>query len=409
MLTSFNSRGSVLAVGAVTERVRASQPIQRRRQLDLPRCLRRGGRRARPIRRRRSRRWPTTPPTTCGRPSSSSTPCWAIPAVPISLHRADSGDLINVALMVERAAPQSQLDALLGGDWADRASYIASQGNGIWSTFGADPAVYANTQQAILAALDNPATNPMTLAARAGLQRQRRQPHDLAAAHGPSSSTRCSIPCCWRTTRPTPGPARSACPRPSRSTRSPASGSTRGVLFNNPVHAASVPANPTTPAPARCRSGNWAASTTTWMGARHRPRAGRRHRHAGRGRRLLQFPAGDRRRRPRRSRCWKPGLHQPNLLAALNAYRQDLGLRPLSPTEFQSIGRHHRRRRAATSSSSRSTSRSSRAWRPTARSTSTAPPRGTPRSPTSRPTRTRSSTACAIPRSCPRRGPTSSR
>ncbi|HZB55899.1 MAG TPA: hypothetical protein VE527_19850, partial [Reyranella sp.] len=95
-------------------------------------------------------------------------PMLGYPGSPSSLQRADSSDLINVALMVERAAPQSQLDALLGGDWADRQNTIVGQGNTIWSTFGADPTVYADTQQAILAALDNPATNPMSLAAAAG-------------------------------------------------------------------------------------------------------------------------------------------------------------------------------------------------------------------------------------------------
>jgi len=94
------------------------------------------------------------------------------PGQPAPLHSVGgSGDLVNVAIMLTRAAPQSTLDALLNGDWADRQTAIAAQGEAIWSTFGADPTLYASTQQAILEALDIPldrAANPFSLATQQG-------------------------------------------------------------------------------------------------------------------------------------------------------------------------------------------------------------------------------------------------
>ena len=149
--------------------------------------------------------------------------------------------------MVERAAPQSQLDALLGGDWADRASYIASQGEGVWSTFGADPAVYANTQQAILAALDNPAVNPMTRAAEQGYSASADNrtiwlhAHDRPVQHAVQFRAAGE-----QRGLCVDGPAQPALDHRRRHHRR-ASGSTRACPFNNPVHAASVPANPTGP------------------------------------------------------------------------------------------------------------------------------------------------------------------
>ena len=356
MLTSFNPRGSVLAVGAVTERVRASQSIQRPRQLDLPRCLRRDGRRGRPIRRRRSRRWPATPATTCGRRAAPRSRCWAIPAVPSSSSRRQRRPHQR-RLMVERAAPQSQLDALLGGDWADRASYIAAQGNAIWSTFGADPAVYANTQQAILAALDNPAVNPMSLAAAAGYSGS--ADNRTIWLHAPARAVQHAVQfgaagrrAGYAWTGPLSLPSTIA----ARHHRGPL-GRPGDLWFNNPVHAANG-----RPAPRSGSSGRrpgvarQLALYDDSLDRRHATARRHRHRHAGRGRRLLQFPAGDRRLGAARSRCSKPACSQHNLLGALNAYRQDLGLRPLSADELQSIG-GNTVRRAATSSSWRSTCR----------------------------------------------------
>ena len=66
-------------------------------------------------------------------------PMLGYPGNPSSLQRANSGDLINVALMVERATPQSQLDALLGGDSADRASYYRGPGRRHRSTSAPTP------------------------------------------------------------------------------------------------------------------------------------------------------------------------------------------------------------------------------------------------------------------------------
>ena len=72
------------------------------------------------------------------------------------------------------------------------------------------------------------------------------------------------------------------------------------------------------------------------MVARRRPGGGRRQCDARGDRCLLRFPAADRVSAPAIALV-ETGLQQPNLLAALNAYRQELGLRPLNPTEFQSI------------------------------------------------------------------------
>ena len=305
MLTSFNPRGSVLAVGALTERVRASQSIQRPRQLDLPRCLRRGG-----CRGRQSGALIQALAGNTGNDVATAKqiidPMLGYPGSPDVLYLADSGDLINVALMVERAAPQSQLDALLGGDWADRASYIASQGEGVWSTFGADPAVYANTQQAILAALDNPPVNPMTRAAEQGYSASADNRTIWLTLTTDQFNTLFnsvllanSEAYAW--TGPLSLPSTIAARHHRRTLGRP------GRAFNNPVHAASV--RPTTSwRSARCRSATGRPSTE-WSPTA--PTGGHRQRDARRDRRLLRFPAADRPLGARRSRWWKPACSSP--------------------------------------------------------------------------------------------------
>ena len=267
-------------------------------------------------------------------------PMLGYPGSPDVLYLADSGDLINVALMVERAAPQSQLDALLGGDWADRASYIASQGEGVWSTFGADPAVYANTQQAILAALDNPPVNPMTRAAEQGYSASAdNRTIWLTLTTDQFNTLFNSVLLANSEAYAWTGPLS----LPSTIAVDTIAGLwvDQGVSFNNPVHAASVPANPTGPGigpgAGPVSLGNWASvyDAVQWSpdvavveaAVNATPAAIAAY---------YDFPLPIGLSAPAIALV-ETGLQQPNLLAALNAYRQELGLRPLNPTEFQSI------------------------------------------------------------------------
>ena len=264
-------------------------------------------------------------------------PMLGYPGSPDVLYLADSGDLINVALMVERAAPQSQLDALLNGDWADRASYIASQGNNIWSTFGADPAVYANTQQAILAALDNPAVNPMTRAAEQGYTASaENRTIWLTLTTDQFNTLFNSVLLANDEAYAWTGPLS----LPSTIPLDTIAGLwvDQGVGFNNPVHAASVPASPTGPGAGPVSLGNWASvyDGEQWSAGVNLVDAAVNATPAAIAA-YYDFPLPIELSAPAIALV-ETGLQQPNLLAALNAYRQVLGLRPLSAAEFQSIG-----------------------------------------------------------------------
>src|SRR5262245_12390595 len=52
-----------------------------------------------------------------------------------------SDQLITVGLMLGRVAPQSQVDDLLGGNWAQRQEALAAfpDQTALWATYGADP------------------------------------------------------------------------------------------------------------------------------------------------------------------------------------------------------------------------------------------------------------------------------
>ena len=67
--------------------------------------------------------------------------------------RADTQ--ITVGLMLERAAPQSQLDTLLGGSWGQRQAALAAFPDqaALWATYGADVATYNTVQAQVQAAL----------------------------------------------------------------------------------------------------------------------------------------------------------------------------------------------------------------------------------------------------------------
>jgi len=62
---------------------------------------------------------------------------------------------ITVGLMLERAAPQSQLDNLLGGSWGQRQAALAAFPDqaAVWATYGADVGTYNTVQGQIQAAL----------------------------------------------------------------------------------------------------------------------------------------------------------------------------------------------------------------------------------------------------------------
>ena len=260
-------------------------------------------------------------------------PMLGYPGNPSSLQRADSSELINVALMVERAAPQSQLDALLGGDWADRQNTIVGQGNTIWSTFGADPTVYADTQQAILAALDNPATNPMSLAAAAGYSGSadnrtiwlQLRPEQFNTLFNSVLLADDDAGYAWT------GPLS----LPSTIPLDTIAGLwvDQGILLQNPVRPTGV--QPTTPGIGPVSPGN-AAYGDYWIADSQdidatvtaTPAAVAAYYNFPLASGVSSAPIA----------LLETGLRQENLLGALNAYRQDLGLRPLSADELQSIG-----------------------------------------------------------------------
>lgn len=66
---------------------------------------------------------------------------------PVAIDVADRGNHITVGLVLDRAAPQSQLDNLLGGNWAQRQAGLAAFATpeALWATYGANATTYANT------------------------------------------------------------------------------------------------------------------------------------------------------------------------------------------------------------------------------------------------------------------------
>ena len=263
-------------------------------------------------------------------------PLLGSPGQPASLVPDTSDTPIHVALMVERAAPQSQLDTLLNGDWADRQSFITSQGDNIWSTFGADPTTYANTQQAILDALDNPAANPMTRAAEVGYTGNAENRTIWLSLTPAQFNTLFNSTLLDGDGTAWTGPLS----LPSTIPLDTIAGLwvDRGQLLGNPFLAASTPANPTNPTAGPTSIGNsarilvdevWGPNVTAQdFNVYATPAAIAQY---------YNFPLPIELSAPSIALV-ETGLDQPNLLAALNAYRQQLGLAPMSPAQFQLIG-----------------------------------------------------------------------
>jgi len=249
-------------------------------------------------------------------------PLLGFPGAPAALQVA-SGDVpINVAVMLQRAAPPSQLNTLLSGDWADRQSYITNPRNNVFATYGADPTLYASTQQAILQALDNPATSPISLAATAGYS---------STAENRTiwlSLTPAQFNTLFNTTL-LHGDATKAwtgqLSLPSTIALDTVAGLwvDQGVLPGNPVLPASVPAHPTNPlagaASVGNSAGNFVAATPAAIAA------------------YYNFPLST--DHPTSAIALvETGLDAPGLLAALNDYREAIGVRRLDASEFVSIG-----------------------------------------------------------------------
>jgi len=79
--------------------------------------------------------------------------------------------LVTVGLMLERAAPQSQLDNLLGGTWGQRHAALAAFPDqaALWATYGANTGTYNTVTAQIQTALAGIAgADPFTTAAAAG-------------------------------------------------------------------------------------------------------------------------------------------------------------------------------------------------------------------------------------------------
>jgi hypothetical protein len=81
---------------------------------------------------------------------------------PVTIDVADVGTRITVGLMLERAAPQSQVDDLLAGNWAQRQAALAAFATpeALWATYGANPATYASTVAQVNALLGGGAPAP---------------------------------------------------------------------------------------------------------------------------------------------------------------------------------------------------------------------------------------------------------
>src|ERR1044072_8573482 len=78
---------------------------------------------------------------------------------------------VTVGLMLERAAPQSQLDNLLGGSWGQRHTALAAFPDqaSLWATYGANAGTYNPVTAQIQTALAGIAgADPFTTAAAAG-------------------------------------------------------------------------------------------------------------------------------------------------------------------------------------------------------------------------------------------------
>jgi len=78
---------------------------------------------------------------------------------------------VTVGLMLERAAPQSQLDNLLGGSWGQRHTALAAFPDqaSLWATYGANAGTYNTVTTQIQSALAGIAgADPFTTAAAAG-------------------------------------------------------------------------------------------------------------------------------------------------------------------------------------------------------------------------------------------------
>ncbi len=79
--------------------------------------------------------------------------------------------MVTVGLMLERAAPQSQLDNLLGGTWGQRQAALAAFPDqaALWATYGADVGTYNAVKGQIQTALAGTAgADPFTTASAAG-------------------------------------------------------------------------------------------------------------------------------------------------------------------------------------------------------------------------------------------------
>ena len=78
---------------------------------------------------------------------------------------------VTVGLMLERAAPQSQLDNLLDGSWGQRQAALAAFPDqaALWATYGADAGTYNTVKGQIQTALAGIAgADPFTTASAAG-------------------------------------------------------------------------------------------------------------------------------------------------------------------------------------------------------------------------------------------------
>jgi hypothetical protein len=90
---------------------------------------------------------------------------------PATFAGAGAETQVTVGLMLERAAPPSQLTDLLGGSWGQRQVALAAFPDqaAVWATYGADVGTYTTVVSQIRTALAGiSAPDPFTTASQAG-------------------------------------------------------------------------------------------------------------------------------------------------------------------------------------------------------------------------------------------------
>lgn len=259
------------------------------------------------------------------------------PGSSATLTQAADTVMINVGLMVERAATPATLESFLAMSWADRQTYVESQGDNIWSTFGAHPHTYNHAHDAILEALGIPAGSadtPMQLAAHAGyIGNVENRTIWMTLTADQFNTLFHSV---LLTTEDGEIAWTGPLSLPSTIPLAHVAGLwvENGIEFRDPVLAAGVPPDPPKPAAGPVSLGNWATITSDQIWAStiqaqdYSVHALPQAIAANYNFPLAVSPSKE------AIALVETGLDQSNLLSSLNTYRGIIGVSPLLSSQF---------------------------------------------------------------------------